>query len=97
CRVSTEGADRFQIGIDQKVPFIEFFDPINNLRVKRESRNLSKSDSYIDISDVQPTIHPTSRGVRYSVYNDDNGFMEIEAAGGCPELIEAGTEMKVTI
>lgn len=97
CNVLTGGTNRFQIGISEKVPYIEFFDPVNGLRVKRESSNLSPYESYIDIRDVQPTIVPDSRGVRYSVYNDNNGFMEIEAVGGCPEIIQKGTEMNVTI
>ncbi|MGI6048025.1 MAG: DUF6786 family protein [Petrimonas sp.] len=97
CKVLTEGANRFQVGISEKVPYIEFFDPVNGLRVKRESSGVSPRESYIDIRDVQPTIVPDSRGVRYSVYNDSNRFMEIEAVGGCPGTIQKGTEMNVTI
>ena len=97
CCVLTEGTNRFQVGISEKVPYIEFFDPVNGWRVKRESSGVSPYESYIDIRDVQPTIAPDSRGVRYSVYNDNNRFMEIEAVGGCPEIIQKGTEMNVRI
>lgn len=89
--------NRFQVGISEKVLYIEFSDPVNGLRIKRESSSISPYESYIDIRDVQPTIVPDSKGVRYSVYNDNNGFMEIEAVGGCPEIIQKGTEMNITI
>lgn len=97
CIVLTEGEKRFQVGIDEKIPYIEFFDPISRLRIKRESSSVLSNESYIDIRDVQPDIHPDPKGVRYSVYNDNKGFMEIEAAGGCPEIIQKGTEISVTI
>jgi hypothetical protein len=97
CEILTEGTNRFQVGIGEKIPHIEFSDPINGLKIRRESSDLRSHESYIDIRDVQPTIHPDPKGVRYSVYNDNNGFMEIEAAGGCPEIIQKGTEMNVTV
>jgi hypothetical protein len=97
CNISTEGTKRFQIGIGEKVPYIEFFDPSKGLKVKRINNGISSNEMYIDIRDVKPTIPPDPKGVRYSVYNDNNGFMEIEAAGGCPEIIHKGTEMKVTV
>lgn len=36
-------------------------------------------------------------GARYSVYNDTNGFMEIEAAGGCPRRLEPGVTLTLTV
>lgn len=97
CNISTEGSKRFQIGIGEKVPYIEFYDPSKGLIVKRRNNAISSNEMYIDIRDVKPTIPPDHKGVRYSIYNDDNGFMEIEAAGGCPEIIHKGTEMIVTV
>lgn len=97
CNILTEGSKRFQIGIGEEVPYIEFFDPGKRLKVKRINNAISPNEMYIDIRDVKPTTPPDHKGVRYSVYNDNDGFMEIEAAGGCPEIIHEGTEMKVTV
>ncbi len=97
CNILTEGSKRFQMGISEEVPYIEFINPSKGLKIRRINSLISSDETYIDIRDVKPTITPDPRGVRYSVYNDNNGFMEIEAVGGCPEIIHKGTEMKVTV
>ena len=97
CRATTNGTHRYQIGIGEEVPWIEFRDPRRNLVVHRKAEPLPAGYSYIDIRDASPNLIPDSKGVRYSVYADDSGFMEIEAAGGCPAIILPGTELKVAV
>ncbi len=93
----TDGLMRYQIGIDKKVPWIEFQDQSRELFVRRSADTLSEVQSYIDIRDASPDTLPAKKGVRYSVYSDPAKFMEIEAVGGCPKSITAGTEMSVDI
>jgi hypothetical protein len=97
CRTATDGSQRYQIALDAKVPWIEFRDPRRGLVVRRTARPLPAGQSYIDIRDAAPDVAPSRKGVRYSVYSDTAGFMEIEAAGGCPAIIRPGTEMRVEV
>ena len=93
----TDGKARYQIGLGAQVPWIELQLPIKNLKVRRTAAPLVSGQDYIDIVDAPPTEQPGDKGVRYSVYTDTAGFMEIEAAGGCPEVFEPGTVMSVEI
>jgi len=93
----TDGKARYQIGLGQQVPWIELQLPSKNIKVRRTAKALSDGQNYIDIIDAPPEEKPSDKGVRYSVYTDTDGFMEIEAAGGCPELFESGTVMSVEI
>ncbi|MBX2922681.1 MAG: hypothetical protein KF746_10855 [Chitinophagaceae bacterium] len=95
--IPADGKKRFQVGLAPSVSWIEFHHVQQNLRVKRSASVIPSSQSYIDISDADPQCIPTPRGVRYSVYNDSSNFMEIEAVGGCPELIQQGTVMSVDV
>ena len=97
CRALTSGTHRYQIAIGEEVPWIEFRDSRRGLVVHRKADPLPSGHSYIDIRDVLPDILPDSKGVRYSVYNDNSGFMEIEAVGGCPKIILPDTELKVVV
>ncbi len=97
CHVPTKGNERFQIGIDKTVPWIAFRNPSMNLVVHRQAKALAVGQSYIDIKDAPPSIPPDSRGARYSIYSDSSGFMEIEAVGGCPDIIFPGTELCVSV
>jgi len=94
CHTRTDGNIRYQIGIGSSVPWIEYRNPSQNFRVIRRSAELGEGLSYIDIRDASPDSKPDRRGVRYSVYSDPNGFMEIEAVGGCPEIINP--QMKIS-
>lgn len=67
------------------------------MKVKRTASPLKSGQDYIDIIDAPPTEAPGNKKVRYSVYTDTSGFMEIEAAGGCPKVYEPGTVMSVEI
>jgi hypothetical protein len=97
CRTRTDGSQRYQIAIDAKTPWIEFRDPRRGLIVRRTTRPLPAGQSHIDIRDAAPDVPPSKKGVRYSVYSDTTGFMEIEAAGGCAAVIRPNDEMSVTV
>ena len=93
----TDGEARYQIGIGAKVPWIELQLPLKNLKVRRTAKALVSGQKYIDIIDAPPEETPSDKGVRYSVYTDTDGFMEIEAAGGCPDIMTPGCIMSVEV
>ncbi len=93
----TDGKARYQIGLGAKVPWIELQLPSKNLKIRRTAAPLIAGQTYIDIIDAPSTELPGDKGVRYSVYTDTKGFMEIEAVGGCPQIFEPGTVMSVDI
>ena len=95
CRTFTDDQKRYQIGLDKNIPWIKFCDHQRGLFVRRSAGTLPKGQSYIDISDAAPYVPPSKRGVRYSIYNDPDKFMEIESVGGCPSSILPGTEMSI--
>lgn len=97
CRTATNGAMRYQIAIGARVPWIEFRDPRRGLVVRRQAGPLPAGQAYIDIRDAAPQVAPDRRGVRYSVYSDLAGFMEIEAVGGCPAVIQPNTELRLAV
>lgn len=97
CVVPTEGTDRFQIGLGADIPWIEFRDPVRQLTIRRHATLPPEGQSFIDIRDADPATDPDSRGVRYSVYGDPSGFMEIEAVGGCPEELIPNLELSVSV
>lgn len=86
----------FQIGLGANIPWIEYVWQ-NQFRVRRYSGKLPNGQNHIDISDADPEQLPSELGVNLSVYCDPSGFMEIEACGGCPESLETGTELCVSI
>jgi hypothetical protein len=97
CRTRTDGAQRYQIAIGTEVPWIEFRDPRCGLTVRRTSGPLPSAQSHIDIRDAASDAAQDRKGVRYSVYNDTSGFMEIEAAGGCPALLRPDGVMSIAV
>lgn len=97
CRTQTDGTQRYQLALSSEVPWIEFRDPRRGLRVRRTSGALPPAQSYIDIRDAAPGVAPGGKGVRYSVYADMSGFMEIEAAGGCPALLRPDSVMSLPL
>ena len=93
----TDGTQRYQIALDRQVPWIEFRDPKRGLTVRR-SADLPPADArFIDIADSPPDQLPGPKGVRYSVYADTDGFMEIEAAGTTPAQLTPGTTLSIAI
>lgn len=97
CRTATNGSQRYQIAIGDRVPWIEFRDPQRGLVVRRQAGSLSAGQSYIDIRDAAPDTGPSRKGVRYSVYSDPAKFMEIEAVGGCPPVIRPHVELSLEV
>lgn len=103
CRFEQDGlihagwdsSRRYQIGIGKATPWIELRMPRRNLVVRRSASPIAGDCSYIDIADAPPEIEPSARETRYSVYSDPSGFMEIEAAGGCPRRLEPGVRTSV--
>ena len=95
--VKTDSTLRYQVGLGEKVPWIELILPDRNLRVKRSATILQEDQFYIDIIDASPKEKPSDKGVRYSIYSDTSGFMEIEAAGGCPKTIIPNSIMSVEV
>ncbi len=88
----TDSPQRRQIGIGPVTPWIEFRRP--GLTVRRSASSIWAG---IDIADAPPDAAPADRQTRFSIYSDPNGFMEIEAAGGCPAELAPGTELAVEI
>lgn len=94
--VETQTDFRFQLGLSENVPWIEFING-NDFRVKRYAGTLPPGQRYIDIADAHPKQFPSDFGVKLSIYCDPSGFMEIEACGGCPDTLIQGTELSVKI
>ena len=94
--VDTHTDFRFQLGLGENVPWIEFISG-NDFRVKRYAGILPPGQRYIDIADAPPEQFPSDDGVKLSIYCDPSGFMEIEACGGCPDTLFPGTELSVRI
>ena len=89
--VNTDGSLRYQIGISPATPWLELRLPEKGLKVRRTAAPLDTGFDYIDIVDADPSESPSDNKVRYSVYCDTTGFLEIEAAGGAPEILNPGT------
>jgi len=94
--VKTKTNFRFQLGLSENAPWIEFISG-NDFRVKRYSGALPSGQHHIDIADSPPEQMPSEKGVSLSIYCDPSGFMEIEACGGCPDTLIPGTELSVNI
>jgi hypothetical protein len=95
--VRTDGSRRFQVAIAEDVPWIELRDPGRDLSVRRIAGELPAGLHYIDIVDAPPDHPPRPRGIKYSVYSDTSGLMEIEAAGGCPAVFRQGTLLPLAV
>ena len=94
--VDTKTDFRFQLGIGENIPWIEYMKG-SDFSVKRFTGNLPPGQNYIDISDAPPDQVPTDKGDKLSIYCDPSGFMEMEACGGCPDILLPGTELSVNI
>jgi hypothetical protein len=94
--VDTKTDFRFQLGLGENVPWIEFIKG-DDFHVKRYSGILPSRQRYIDISDIPPDQTPSDKGVKLSIYCDPSGFMEIEACGGCTDILSPGIELSVKI
>lgn len=94
--VRTKTDFRFQLGLSKRIPWIEFISG-RDFQVKRYTRPLPFGQKYIDIADIHPKQMLSARGVKLSIYCDPSGFVEIEACGGCPDILMSGTELSVDV
>jgi hypothetical protein len=94
--VDTKTDFRFQLGLGETVPWIEYIEG-DNFRVRRYAGTLPSGQRHIDIADAPPDQFPSDSGVNLSIYCDPSGFMEIEACGGCPDKLVPETELSVNI
>jgi hypothetical protein len=97
CHTKTDGGRRYQVGLSKDVPWIEYHNPAKKLKVRRSAMPLPEGQDYIDIADTPPTEKPSDKGVSLSVYSDPSFFMEIEAVGGCPKVLNPGDVMSVGV
>lgn len=97
CRIKTEGRHKFQVGIGDCAKWIEYSDPHKKIKVRRQAKPIEEGFKYCDIADRPPGEKPGKKGVKYSVYNDAAGFMEIEAAGGVPKTLKQNCVSKVLV
>lgn len=91
------GKQRWQIALNKDFPWIELILPEKNLKLRRTAEDLPAGQNYIDIADAPVDQKPDGDPVRFSVYSDPSGFMEIEAAGGCVYPLTPGTALEVKI
>ena len=94
--VDTQTDFRFQLGLSENVPWTEFVSA-NDFSVKRYVSNLPPGQRHIDIADSSPEQFPSEFGIKLSIYCDPSGFMEMEACGGCSDILSPGTELSVKI
>lgn len=93
----TDGSQRYQIGLDDSIDWIEYHDLRRGLRVRRTAKPLPAGLKYIDIADRSPEEKPSPKGICYSIYSDTNQFMELEVAGGCPEKMIPGQVLELVV
>lgn len=89
---------RFQLGLSNKVSSLEFHDQGRQFKAWRTAAALADGLDYIDIADQDPANEAKGRPVCFSAYCDPSGFMEIEAAGGTPQVLtpNCASELQVT-
>ena len=88
---------RYQIAAGEEVAELTLFLASQRLKIRRIASPALPGTRRIDIADSDPAKPPLAAGVRYSVYNDASGFMEIEAAGAVPDVLEPGIELSMTV
>ena len=89
--------NRIQLALPETSKFVELYSPEKNLLIRRSSMPLDEGLEAVDIADAAPDKKPAG-AVRYSIYNDPSGFMELEVAGGCvKEKLVPGTVLGVNI
>ena len=89
--------NRIQLALPEECRFVELLCPEKNLCITRTSAPLSEGLEAVDIADAPVDTVPAG-AVRFSIYNDPSGFMELEVAGGCvKEKLTPGTVLGVNI
>ena len=89
-------ARRIQLALPETAGFVELRLPDRKLAVRRTAAPLAPGLRPIDIADAPPDA-PPGAPVRYSIYSDPSGFMELEAAGGCPEELVPGVVLGMEV
>ncbi len=89
--------NRIQLALPEESKFVELIVPDKKLVISRYSAPLAENLEAVDIADAAPDVDPAG-AVRFSIYNDPSGFMELEAVGGCvKEKLTPGTVLGVHI
>ena len=88
--------NRIQLALPEKSAFVELLVPEKNLQITRTSLPLAEGLHPVDIADYPPDADP-AEPVRYSIYNDPSGFMELETVGGCTRELLPGTVLGVNM
>ena len=91
-----DDARRIQAALPEESRFVRLRLPEKGIEITRTSPPLAPGLTWADIADAAPDRDPAGE-VRYSIYNDPSGFMELEVVGGCPETLVAGTILGVDI
>lgn len=92
----TDTPTRYQLAMGPATSWIELRDPQRGWRIRRTTQPLPGGQQHIDIADLPPDREPDGAPVRYSVYSDPSGFVELEVAGGCPAVLRPGDRLAVT-
>ena len=89
--------NRIQLALPEESKFVQLIVPDKKLVISRTSAPLADGLEAVDIADAAPDVDPAG-AVRFSIYNDPSGFMELEAVGGCvKEKLVPGTVLGVNI
>ena len=64
--------------------------------MRRSGAPLAEGLHPVDIADAPPDADP-SAPVRFSIYNDPSGFMELEVAGGGADRLTPGARLAMNI
>ncbi len=88
--------NRIQLALPENSRFVELLLPEKNLQITRTSAPLAANLHPVDIADYPPDAEPGSP-VRFSIYNDPSGFMELETVGGSAAELLPGTQLPVNM
>lgn len=91
-----DDADRIQLALPEESRFVKLRLADRGLEITRTSPPLAAGLGFADIADADPGTAPSGE-VRYSIYNDPSGFMELEVVGGVPRELLPGTRTGVHI
>lgn len=91
-----DNKNRIQLALPEKSGFVELLLPEKNLQITRTSAPLDANLHPVDIADYPPDAEPGAP-VRYSIYNDPSGFMELETVGGCTDDLIPGAVLGVNM
>jgi hypothetical protein len=94
--VKTKTPERFQLALSKNVAWIKYVND-SCYKVKRYTGELPPGMCHIDIADTPPDKLPSGKGVNLSIYCDPSGFVEIEACGGCADILEPGAELFINV